>query len=155
MTPANSGAPLGETGPSRIRPGQRIWLGDEGLPVFGAGIRELLIRVESTGSLRQAASDMGLAYSKAWQIVRRAEEHLGFKLLERQIGGTGGGGSTVSSEGRWLVGAFGALLDEADALLDELYAKHFGNWHDGTGDVPRGRTPKSAPTQTGLKDSDI
>ena len=144
MAAANSDAPLVETGPSRIRPGQRIWLSDQGAPIFGVGIRELLIRVESTGSLRQAASDMGLAYSKAWHIVRRAEEHLGFKLLERQVGGAGGGGSTVSSEGRWLVGAFGSLLDEADALLDELYAKHFGNWHDGTGDVPTEGAPRRA-----------
>jgi len=142
MATANSDAPFVETSPSRIRPGQRIWLSDQGAPVFGVGIRELLIRVESTGSLRQAASDMGLAYSKAWHIVRRAEEHLGFKLLERQIGGAGGGGSTVSSEGRWLVGAFGALLDEADALLDELYAKHFGSWHDGTGDATTEGAPR-------------
>ena len=142
MATANSDAPFVETSPSRIRPGHRIWLSDQGAPVFGVGIRELLIRVESTGSLRQAASDMGLAYSKAWHIVRRAEEHLGFKLLERQIGGAGGGGSTVSSEGRWLVGAFGALLDEAGALLDELYAKHFGSWHDGTGDATTEGAPR-------------
>jgi N-terminal domain of molybdenum-binding protein len=142
MATANSDALFVETSPSRIRPGQRIWLSDQGAPVFGVGIRELLIRVESTGSLRQAASDMGLAYSKAWHIVRRAEEHFGFKLLERQIGGAGGGGSTVSSEGRWLVGAFGALLDEADALLDELYAKHFGSWHDGTGDATTEGAPR-------------
>jgi molybdate transport system regulatory protein len=69
-----------------------------------------------------------MAYSKAWHIVRRAEEHLGFTLLQRRTGGTGGGGSAVSDEGRRLVEAFGALLDEADTLLDELYAKHFGNW---------------------------
>lgn len=118
-----------------ISPAQRIWLHDQGIPVFGMGIRELLIRVESTGSLRHAASDMGLAYSKALHIVRRAEEHFGFALLKRQTGGKDGGGSTVSDEGRWLVGAFGALIDEADALLNELYAKHFGNWHAGRGDV--------------------
>jgi molybdate transport system regulatory protein len=78
---------------------------------------------------------MGLAYSKAWHIVRRAEKHLGFALLVRQTGGKHGGGSTVSDEGRWLVGAFGALIDEADALLNGLYLKHFGNWHAGRGDV--------------------
>jgi molybdate transport repressor ModE-like protein len=77
---------------------------------------------------------MGLAYSKAWHIVHRAEAHLGVTLLERRTGGAGGGGSTVSAEGRWLVGAFGALADEADTLLDELYARHFGSWYDGKGD---------------------
>lgn len=141
MTGADPGAPFVKTGPVRIRPGQRIWLHDQGIPVFGVGIRELLVRVESTGSLRRAASDMGMAYSKAWHIVRRAEEHLGFTLLERRTGGTGGGGSGVSDGGRWLVGAFGALLDDADALLDDLYAKHFGDWSDGRGDTGVGDGP--------------
>jgi molybdate transport system regulatory protein len=92
------------------------------------GIRELLVRVESTGSLRQAALDMGMAYSKAWQILRRAEEHLGFALLDRRTGGRGGGGSIVSDEGRLLAGSFGALVDDADALLDGLVEKHLSSW---------------------------
>jgi molybdate transport repressor ModE-like protein len=133
MTAANSGGRFVKAGLADIRPAQRIWLQDQGMPVFGKGIRELLIRVEATGSLRHAASDMGLAYSKAWCIVRRAEQHLGVPLLERRAGGAGGGGSTLSGEGRWLVRTFGGLLDEANALLDALYAKHFGNWYDGRG----------------------
>jgi len=135
MDEANSGAVSAETRPKGIRFGQRIWLHDQGMPVFGPGICELLVRVESTGSLRQAASDMGMAYSKAWHIVRRAEDHLGFTLLERQTGGKEGGGSIVSDEGRWLVGAFGALVDEAEALMDGLCAKHFGDWPHAGSDI--------------------
>ncbi len=142
MNGATSGAPFTNT---RIRPAQRIWLGAEGVPVFGIGIRELLMGVESTGSLRQAASNMGLSYSKAWHIVRRAEEHLGFTLLMRQTGGASGGGSTVSNEGKWLVGAFGALVDEADTALDELYLKHFGSWHDVRGAATIEETPGPHP----------
>jgi molybdate transport system regulatory protein len=144
MDEANSGTLSAVTRPTRIRLGRRIWLDDLGVPVFGTGIRELLIRVQSTGSLRRAASDMGMAYSKAWHIVRRAEDHLGFKLLERQTGGRRGGGSIVSGEGKWLVGAFGALVDEAGALLDELYAKHFGESLRAGNDIrieePRGES---------------
>lgn len=143
MTGANSGTPVEGLSPKGIRPAQRIWLEDQGLPVFGAGIRELLVRVEATGSLRHAASDMGMAYSKAWHIVRRAEEHLGFDLLERRIGGAHGGGSGVSDEGRWLVRAFGAVLDEADEMLGELYEKHFGDWEGGSGDIRMDRAPQS------------
>ena len=130
MKGSKSGARVAATGSAGIRPAQRIWLQDQGSPVCGIGIRELLIRVQATGSLRHAASDMSLAYSKAWKIVRRAEKHLGFTLLERQAGGTYGGGSYLSDEGKWLGAAFGALLDEADTLLDDLYDKHFGNWRD-------------------------
>lgn len=125
MDPSSSRA---EIGPARVRLAHRIWLQDAGTPVLGAGISELLARVEATGSLRQAASDMGMAYSKAWQILRRAEEHLGFKLMVRRAGGRGGGCSTVSDEGRWLVRAFGALTEEADSLLAALFDRHFPEW---------------------------
>lgn len=121
---------------ANIRPAQRIWLHDGGTPVFGTGIRELLIRVEATGSLHRAASDMGMAYSKAWSIVHRAEEHLGVTLLARQTGGTGGGGSTLSEDGRWIVEAFGALREEATELLDALFARHFGDHFGGSGPPP-------------------
>jgi molybdate transport system regulatory protein len=120
-------SPRAEKDPARVRLAHRIWLQDAGIPVFGAGISELLARVEATGSLRQAASDMGMAYSKAWQILRRAEEHLGFKLMSRRTGGKGGGCSTVSDEGRWLVRAFDALTNEAEPLLAELFDRHFSD----------------------------
>ena len=125
VDPSSSGA---ETCPAGVRLAHRIWLQDGATPVFGAGIAELLGRVEATGSLRRAASGMGMAYSKAWQIVRRAEEHLGFKLMVRRTGGRGGGCSTVSDEGRWLVRSFGALTEEADPLLVDLFDRHFHDW---------------------------
>ncbi len=123
-----------------VRPAHRIWLRDGDTPVFGAGICELLERVQATGSLRRAASEMGMAYSKAWQIVRRAEDHLGLALMTRHAGGRGGGRSIVSDEGKWLIGAFGAMDEEADALLDELFARHFGEWQ-GVAGAQRAKSP--------------
>jgi molybdate transport system regulatory protein len=102
---------------------QRIWLDDEGQAVFGTGICDLLRGVEATGSLHRAAADLGIAYSKAWTIVRRAEEHLAMKLLsERRAGGPEGGGSTVSAEGQWLVEQFSALVAEANDYLEQQFA---------------------------------
>ena len=45
--------------------------------IFGPGIAELLERVEQTHSMRKATQDMGMAYSKAWRIVKTAENALG------------------------------------------------------------------------------
>ena len=59
--------------------------------IFGPGIAELLERVEQTHSLRRATMDMGMAYSKAWRIVKTAENALGFPLLDSATGGKGGG----------------------------------------------------------------
>lgn len=41
-------------------------------------------RVERLGSLNKAAADMGMAYSKAWRIVKQAEEGLDVALFLRQ-----------------------------------------------------------------------
>lgn len=135
MTEIVPGAGRPRAGLAGIRPAHRIWLEDEGLPVFGVGISELLKRVEATGSLRCAASDMGMAYSKAWQIVRRAEDHLGFKLMTRRTGGRGGGCSIVSEDGIRLSDAFDAYARETELFLTELFARRFGQWSDALGDV--------------------
>lgn len=49
--------------------------------IFGPGVAELLERVREHHSLRSAAASMEMAYSKAWRIVRAAEEGMGCKLL--------------------------------------------------------------------------
>ena len=69
---------------------------------FGRGIARLCEGVERTGSLNKACKEMGMAYSKAWRIVRNAEESLGFALLERQ----GAHGSVLTSKAKMLLRAF-------------------------------------------------
>ena len=112
--------------PRHIEPAQRIWFHDGGKPMFGPGTLRLLVLVTQTGSLHEAAKRMGMAYSKAWRIVKEAEDHLGFKLLERRIGGAGGGGSSLTEEARTLVARFVAMRAEADAHLHRLFDKYFG-----------------------------
>lgn len=82
---------------------------------FGPGIAALLHRVEDYHSIRQATASMGMAYSKAWAIIRRAERELGFSLLNTTTGGREGGGASLTEEGR-------AFLDRYDrfcALVNE------------------------------------
>ena len=49
---------------------------------FGPGVAVLLRRVRELHSLRAAAMSIGMAYSKAWTILKNAQLSLGFKLLE-------------------------------------------------------------------------
>lgn len=112
-------------GGHHIAPAQRIWLHDGGTPMFGPGALKLLVLVHQTGSLNQAAAKMGMAYSRAWHIVRNAEAHLGMDLLERRVGGAGGGGSTLTADGRRLVAGFAAMRAEAEADLRRLFDKYF------------------------------
>ena len=50
---------------------------------FGRGIAELLTRVSRTGSLRSAAAEMDMAYSKAWRIIKNSEDILAKTAVAR------------------------------------------------------------------------
>ena len=76
---------------------------DNGIKFFGEEPCRLLRCVEKTGSLRAAAMEMEMAYSKACKLLKQAEANLGFSLTTRAAGGKGGGGSVLTPEGkRWL-----------------------------------------------------
>lgn len=79
------------------------FLDENGEKFFGEGPCTLLHAVEETGSLRAAAQCMGMAYTKALKLLRRAEAALGYPLTTRSTGGRAGGGSTLTPEGKeWL-----------------------------------------------------
>ena len=69
---------------------------------FGRGIAKLCEGVEETGSLNKACKKIGMAYSKAWQIIRDTEQSLGVTLLDRQ----GAHGSVLTEEAKALLKAF-------------------------------------------------
>ena len=71
--------------------------------IFGPGVAELLERVREHHSLRSAAASMEMAYSKAWRIVRAAEEGMGCKLLSSSTGGRHGGGASLTPEAEQLL----------------------------------------------------
>ena len=80
-----------------------IFTDDNGIKFFGEGPFRLLCCVEKTGSLRAAAMEMEMAYSKASKLLKQAETNLGFSLTTRSAGGKDGGGSVLTHEGkRWL-----------------------------------------------------
>ena len=68
----------------------------------------------------KAAAEMGMAYSKAWSILKHAEESFDIQLLRRK----GNKGSELTPEARRLIAIYEELhkqLDEqAASLLDEL-----------------------------------
>lgn len=94
--------------------------------IFGPGIAELLERVDETHSLRKATLDMGMAYSKAWRIVKTAENALGFPLLESTIGGRGGGSAKLTDRGKRFLVAYRRFESVVHAYADEIFEEMFG-----------------------------
>ena len=92
---------------------------------FGPGVAELLRRVRETHSLRAAALAMEMAYSKAWKIVKNAEECLDCKLLRTATGGKNGGGATLTPEAEQLLAAYDAYCRELNAFAAEKFQAAF------------------------------
>ncbi|MCM1129865.1 MAG: TOBE domain-containing protein [Alistipes senegalensis] len=64
---------------------------------------EVLRRIEETGSISQAARLAGISYKAAWQAVDTLSNLTGMKLVDRSVGGVGGGGARLTGEGRRLL----------------------------------------------------
>lgn len=109
-----------------MRPVTKItFTDDNGIKFFGEGPCRLLRSVEKTGSLRAAALEMEMAYSKASKILKQAEISLGFPLTRRSTGGKDGGGSILTPEGKQWLQQYEAYRDACVKVNQELYRLHF------------------------------
>lgn len=107
-------------------PTTRVFLKDDnGDKFFGEGPCRLLEGIERTGSLRAAAQEMQMAYTKALHLLRHAEETLGFPLTERTIGGKGGGGSRLTAGARDFVEKYKTYRDACYRANLEIYREVF------------------------------
>lgn len=99
---------------------------DTGLRFFGEGPYRLLLGVERLGSLRAAAQEMNMAYTKASALMKHAEQVLGFPLTRRKIGGNGGGGSVLTPGAKELMERYerycAACREQAERLYQECFS---------------------------------
>ena len=109
-----------------MKPFTKITLTDDnGIKFFGEGPCRLLRCVERTGSLRAAAMEMEMAYSKASKILKQAESTLGYPLTMRSVGGKDGGGSILTPEGKQLLAQYEAYRDACVKANRALYRQYF------------------------------
>ena len=75
----------------------------------------------------RAAAEMGMAYSKAWRILRDCEGALGFPLLDSTTGGRHGGGAVLTAEAEALLSDYETfcrrLREEGDSLFSECFER--------------------------------
>jgi len=102
----------------------KLWL-EEDDRLFGDGPCQILELVDQFGSLRQAAAEINMSYSQAWKLIKKLEKRLGFKLLNKKVGGSSGGGSELTKKGRILTENFSKFRKEAADCLTELESKYF------------------------------
>jgi CTP:molybdopterin cytidylyltransferase MocA len=70
---------------TKLRPDDRIYVANK-QSYFGPGLRQLIMLVDEQKSVNAARVIMGMAATRAAQIVAEAEKTLGFKLFDYQGG---------------------------------------------------------------------
>lgn len=100
----------------------KIWLEVDGEPVFGQGRERLLRLVQATGSINAAAKEMGIPYRKAWTFIDAMEKRLGFPLVNRLKGGSGGGASTLTPQAEELLRKYDLLRQGFDEMVNGKFA---------------------------------
>ena len=109
-----------------MKPALRVMLCDDaGERFFGEGPCRLLHLIEETGSLRSAAAQMGLSYSKALGLGPHAETDGGWARPGPTRGGGGGGGRPRTAEARQFLERYEAYRDACVQTSRELYSAFF------------------------------
>lgn len=110
-----------------MKPAVRILiLNDDEEKIFGEGPYRLLKAVDETGSLRQAAIGMAMAYTKARKILLNAEKGFGKQLVIPTTGGSHGGGSVLSPEAKELLAKYELWKKKSREANEILYKEIFG-----------------------------
>lgn len=73
---------------------------------LGPGKVDLLEAIAQTGSISQAAKQMGMSYRRAWQLVDTMNRCFNSPLVDTQTGGSHGGGALITELGQQVIGLF-------------------------------------------------
>lgn len=81
---------------------------------------DILNRIGQVGSISQAARSAGVSYKAAWQAVETLSNLAGSPLLEKAVGGKGGGGAKLTPAGLQLLAAAQKLQSARAAVVAEI-----------------------------------
>ncbi|HEY7640039.1 MAG TPA: hypothetical protein VH814_09960 [Steroidobacteraceae bacterium] len=90
----------------------RIDLGPDS--ALGPGKIALLEHIEKTGSLSQAARELGMSYRRAWLLLDDVNRMFDDPATTASVGGSGGGGAQLTELGRAIVKAYREIEDAAE-----------------------------------------
>ena len=69
----------------------------------GPGKIDLLRAIAASGSISGAARSLGMTYKRAWLLIDSMNQGFGRPVVERSIGGKGGGGAKLTGRGEALL----------------------------------------------------
>lgn len=84
---------------------------------------ELLAAIGSEQSITAAAKSVGMSYKAAWDAVEAMNNLADRGLVERVVGGKGGGGTRLTASGERLVATYREVESENARFLERLNAR--------------------------------
>jgi molybdate transport system regulatory protein len=79
----------------------------------GPGKIALLEAIQRTGSLSQAARDLGMSYRRGWLLLSSLNASFREPVVVTATGGRGGGGARITTFGKDLIGRYRSFEDDA------------------------------------------
>jgi len=107
---------------ARMKMQARLMLDDE--IAFGPGKADLLLAIQTTGSISAAGKYLGMSYRRAWLLVDAMNRCFQKPLVETATGGTQGGGTRLTPLGVDVLERYQQLQDDIRAMGE----KHFSDF---------------------------
>ena len=104
----------------RLTVSAQLSLSLDGHTLAGTKRVALLAEIARAGSITQAAKAVGLSYKGAWNAIEDMSNLAGEPLLERSVGGKGGGATRLTPRGAQLVRNFELIEREHARFVDRL-----------------------------------
>jgi molybdate transport system regulatory protein len=97
-----------------------LWLNRADHKFLGGEQIALLEQIDQLGSITKAAKAVGISYKTAWDTLNTINNLAEKPLVDRLTGGKGGGGSSLTAEGKKVIFQFNTIQDELHKVLDKL-----------------------------------
>ena len=94
---------------------------------LGERLFRLLAEIDGTGSINQAAKNVGLTYKGAWEMIERANNLSPKTLVSSAIGGRTGGGTRLTPAGKNFLQLFIQIQEEHGRFLEQINQRLVGN----------------------------
>ena len=101
----------------------RVWIEESEGPFLGIGKIWLIENIKKTGSITNAAKEMKMAYRQAWQLVEEMNQRAESPVVEKLLGGKGGGGARLTEAGEKAI----AVFYEVEKRIKEFALKETQN----------------------------
>lgn len=107
---------------------------------LGPGIYQLLLAIEKYNSLKYASELTGLSYSKCRRIIKRLETESAIKVLKSKKGGSEGGYTALTSEGKILLKNYALYTEKCNEAIKKIFAQFLDNLKEDLDEYGKGKS---------------